>query len=291
MLYNKDCIEVLKTLDDNSINCVLTDPPYLYLKNQKLEREFDENGYFNQIKRVLKDDGFIILFGRGSSFYRWNTILDNLDFKFKEEIVWNKNYISSPVLPLSRVHETVSIHTKGNGIIKKVKIPYVEMKKHLPIQSIIQDINRISAILNNEEILEKVKKYLEFQDVGNKQRVVKNFNTTVTDSILNIDRVIFTLKSIEGMSEKSIITELRDHYNTIHPTQKPVKLFERLLNLTTNEKDIVIDTFMGSGVCAIASYNLNREFIGCEIDEEYFTKAKNRIEQHKKQNIKFKELF
>ena len=111
--YKGDCIELMKYLPDESVDVICTDPPYLYLKNQKLDRHFDETEYFNQVKRVLKKDGFIILFGRGTSFYRWNTILADLGFTFKEEIIWDKSYLTSPLMALSRVHETVSIHTKG----------------------------------------------------------------------------------------------------------------------------------------------------------------------------------
>ncbi|MDR2835948.1 MAG: hypothetical protein LBV69_07130 [Bacteroidales bacterium] len=60
----------MQKIEDNSIDCILTDPPYLYLKNQKLDRKFDEQLFFEQAKRVLKKDGFIVIFGRGTSFYR-----------------------------------------------------------------------------------------------------------------------------------------------------------------------------------------------------------------------------
>lgn len=53
-LYNEDSLTGLKRLENESVDCILTDPPYLYLKNQKLEREFDEKEFFNQCKRVLK---------------------------------------------------------------------------------------------------------------------------------------------------------------------------------------------------------------------------------------------
>lgn len=117
--YNEDNLQIMAKMENESIDVILTDPPYLYLKNQKLERAFDEQLFFSECKRVLKKDGFIILFGRGTSFYRWNTILADLCFVFKEEIIWDKAYVSSPLMPLLRVHETVSIHTKNSGTINK----------------------------------------------------------------------------------------------------------------------------------------------------------------------------
>ena len=65
----------------------------------------------------------------------------------------------------------------------------------------------------------------------------------------------------------------------LHPTQKPVALIEYLINTYTNSGEIVLDNCMGSGSAGVAAKNLNRRFIGIEIDETYFNIAKNRIEQ------------
>ena len=97
-LYNEDNLELMKRLPNESIDVICIDPPYLYLKNQKLERPFDEQKFFSECKRLLTKNGFIVMFGRGISFYRWNGILDSLGFVFKEEIIWNKRRITSPFL-------------------------------------------------------------------------------------------------------------------------------------------------------------------------------------------------
>ena len=68
--------------------------------------------------------------------------------------------------------------------------------------------------------------------------------------------------------------------NILHPTQKPVALFEYLIKTYTNEGDTVLDNVMGSGTTGIACKNLNRSFIGMELDETYFNIAKERIENH-----------
>ena len=114
-LFNCDNSELMEKMEDESVDVILTDPPYLYLKNQKLERPFDEQLFFSEWKRVLAKNGFIVMFGRGTSFYRWNTILADFGFTFKEEIIWNKSYNTSPLMALSRIHETVSIFTKEKG--------------------------------------------------------------------------------------------------------------------------------------------------------------------------------
>ena len=68
---------------------------------------------------------------------------------------------------------------------------------------------------------------------------------------------------------------------SLHPTQKPVALFEYLIRTYTNEGETILDNVMGSGTTAIACINTNRNFIGFEVDETYYNVAKKRIEQIK----------
>lgn len=92
------------------------------------------------------------------------------------------------------------------------------------------------------------------------------------------DSKMNTIQAIKnGMLEKSIINISRYPNKTIHPTQKPVRLLERLLNLVTVEGDKVLDPFSGSASTAIACLNTNRESIGYEIDEEYFVLGQFRL--------------
>lgn len=69
--------------------------------------------------------------------------------------------------------------------------------------------------------------------------------------------------------------------SSLHPTQKPVALFEYLIKTYTNEGDLVLDNCMGSGTTGVACKNLNRDFIGIELDGKYFNIAKERIENAK----------
>ena len=85
----------------------------------------------------------------------------------------------------------------------------------------------------------------------------KKINNPGTKQILEIDNIIG---------------------NKVHPTEKPVKLMEILVENSSNEGDLVLDCFMGSGSTGVACKNLNREFIGMELDEEYFKIACERIE-------------
>lgn len=310
------------------------------------------------------------MFGRGVSFYRWNCILADLGFEFKEEIIWNKSYVTSPLMNISRVHETISIFTKNKGTINKVKVPYLEMKGH-DIDSIVTDIKRLKTTFKNTKSLNAVLEFLEnnkveTEDVAfgkvtcqriekpnrcvsvmagiqnglNEKSIIHNinssdrkhndkhntvasrglkngdrcayvmsniqnglnektiircdrkedrlitpFNTTVSKQTKEGGRSVNALQSITyGLNEKSIIKQVRDHYGTIHPTQKPVRLLERLLALVIPKdkepKDIVVaDFFAGSMSCMEAVYNMGMQGIATEIDEEYFEAGKKRIEK------------
>ncbi len=81
----------------------------------------------------------------------------------------------------------------------------------------------------------------------------------------------------------SVLKYNRDK-SKVHPTQKPVALMEYLIKTYTNESETVLDFTMGSGSTGVAAKNLNRNFIGIELDENYFNIAKERINQHKEKN-------
>ena len=324
-LFNLDNSELMAKMEDESVDVILTDPPYLYLKNQKLERPFDEHKFFEECKRVLTKNGFIVMFGRGTSFYRWNTILDDLGFNFKEEIIWNKSYSTSPLMALSRIHETVSIFTKGKGKINKVKVPYMEMKSH-DLDSVISDVKRMRSILKNTKSLDAVLAFLENNIVPTDKE--NTLSTTISSIVKTQDRCASVLNGITngmneksiirtdridcetftkfgvnadkrktgdrctnsmqsivfGLNEKSIIKQVRDHYSAIHPTQKPVRLLERLLALVIPQdkepKDIMVADFFGGSFSTMeAVYNMGMQGISCEIDKEYYELGKERIEK------------
>lgn len=315
-------------MPDESIDVICIDPPYLYLKGQKLERPFDEQLFFSECQRLLTKKGFLVMFGRGPSFYRWNTILDELGMVFKEEVVWDKSHGTSPLMPMSRVHETISVYAKASGKVNRSKVPYLEMKAN-DIESIVGDVKRLKAALRNTKSLDAVMCYLANNERDKSDSWGAN-NVSISSSITKEDRCVSVARSIQegmnektiirsdfydsksftkfgvtgkrkdgdrcvkvvnsivqGMNEKTIIKEIRNHYKAIHPTEKPVRLLERLLNLVIpigKEKIVIADWFMGSGSCGEAVCNISKvhpetqfEFIGTEIDEEYFLGADNRL--------------
>lgn len=285
-LYNADNLEVMATLPDESIDVICIDPPYLYLKNQKLERPFDEQKFFAECKRLLTKKGFIVLFGRGTSFYRWNTILDGLGFVFKEEVIWDKRRSTTPTLAVGRKHETISIFTK-KGTLNRCKVPYIEKKKH-NIDSLVSDIKAIKSAIKNSGKLDNILKYLAGDTSVLHTKKPKKFKWETSikaNSLGENDRIIARVKAIvEGVNEESVMIEGLDAYrSSIHPTQKPIRLLERLLALVIpkdklRNEVVVADFFAGSMSCMEAVHNMGMRGIATEIDEEYFEKGKQRIE-------------
>ena len=279
VIYNEDCISGMGRIPDSSIDAIITDPPYKYLK-AKFDRDFDEDAFFEQANRVLKPDGWIILFGRGTSFYRWNTRLAEMGFSFKEEICWDKCFVNSPVSSLSRIHETISLSTKGKGKIRRVKVPYME-KRVCDLEHIIMDIRRLKGILNNQEALARVLYYVENGKMKD-MRSVYSTGLTVQSRLPRAFQDVSVIQAMaEGMVESSIIRVQAKHKGYVHPTEKPVRLLERLMNLVIEENGggIVLDPFSGSGSTAIAAKNLGHDFIAFEIDQEYWKSSISRLQQ------------
>lgn len=282
-LFNCDNLQLMAKMEDESVDVILTDPPYLYLKNQKLEREFDEQLFFSECKRILTKNGFIVLFGRGTSFYRWNTILDNLGFTFKEEIIWDKCRTTSPVTPIGRKHETIAIFSKGIGGINKIRVPFLEKYKHEP-EKIKETINRIATTFGNRKTFELLKKYYNDGIKIYEKSVDGYCHTRSKGSTVNMNRTIVFARGLEeGITEQSLIKEVADWHTSIHPTQKPVRLLERLLALVIpkdkpKEEVTVLDPFGGSFSTMEAVYNMGMKGISCEINEEYYELGKERIE-------------
>jgi site-specific DNA-methyltransferase (adenine-specific) len=300
------------------VNHIFTDPPYLYLKNHDFDRKFNEALLFENAKRILPDNGFIALFGRGTSFYRWNTRLAEMGFMFKEEIVWDKRRTTAPCMALSRVHETISIHTKKNGKIRFAKVPYIEQKQ-FDLESIVNDVKRIKSAIKSEAGLNKIISFLqggelyEYEAVdkhcvsqqpgikkpdraaatvnsinsGMKEKSIlycdvdnKRTGTVVRKDFPAKDRGVCTVEMTgNGMRKKSVIVEKSDYYNLVHPTEKPVRLAERIIALISDPGDIIYDPFMGSGSFGVACIRMDRKYIGSETSPDYYKMALTRIKQ------------
>lgn len=283
-IYCGDCLDLIKQVADGSVDCICTDPPYLYLdtsnKNSSWDLQFDEDGLFEEWKRVLKPKGMIILFGRGESFYRWNTKLIQLGFPFKEEIIWYKKRPSTPLTPISRVHETVSI--LGEGSIRTSYFPSIE-NYDVDLEALERDIYRIKTTLNNPKHMQELLNYIQDGIVAKReQHQVFDITMPKKEKTYSHARHVSFYKHAEKVKEMSVIKVTESVMGRVHPTQKPIRLLERLLNLASDKGDVVLDCFMGSGTTGLACQNTGRHFIGFEKDETFCRVSKERVNSNRK---------
>jgi len=241
-LIQGDCLEEMKDIPDGSIDLVLTDPPY-GTTACKWDSVIPFEPMWEQLKRVIKPNGAIVLFGSEpfSSALRMSNIK-----QYKYDWVWDKKsglgFFDVKFRPL-KSHENIMIFGLG-GVSNGSKIPMKYYPQGL-IQTNKTNRNKPSNILNSEP----------------KKREFKNVKTGYPKSII-------------------IFAKSKSKY---HPTQKPVPLIEYLIKTYTNENETVLDFTMGSGTTGVACKNLNRDFIGIELDPEYFKIAKARIENAQNQ--------
>jgi len=276
ILYHGNSEEILPLFKDNSINGIITDPPYVYLKH-KLDKNFDEELIIENFSRLTKN-GILAIFGRGLSFYKRNLIASKYDFNFKEEIIWNKKRMSNPMGVIGRIHENIAIFSKGKKL-NKIRIDtFQDIDNREDYYYYKVGLRRIISKLRT------LKNYQELQDFLKGEYTKKkksNYYLTTNKDIKQQDIAYKLFKQFEkGSLLKSIIYEAREHYSAKHPTQKPLALMEKLVKLTSNENEIILDSFAGGGSTLLALEKLNRNWIGIEIDEEYIEVAKNRFAEN-----------
>lgn len=242
-LIHGDCIEEMKKLPDGSVDAVMCDPPY-GTTACKWDTVIPFEPMWEQLKRVTKKNGAIVLFGSEpfSSTLRLSNLID-----YKYDWYWNKNhganFAQANKRPLNVV-EIVSVFYQKPPTYNSQKIdnPKGEEKRHQYNPSRQKEVFVGQVAMANEY----AKKGVNYEP--------------------------------NKLLARSIITFGREH-KPVHPTQKPVALMEYLIKTYTNEGETVLDFTMGSGTTGVACKNLNRNFIGIEMDATYFEIAKKRIEE------------
>jgi len=218
-IYNENCLSFLDKIKKESIDLVLTDPPYnISRKNGfktlgrngidfgKWDKNFNQKKWLIKVSKVVKKNGSLIIFNDWKNLGLMVEILDKEGFVEKDIIRW----------------------------IKKNPMP--------------RNINR-RYVTDYEFALWAVKK-------GGKW----TFNNTDN----GYKRPEF---------KTSIFKKKR-----IHPTQKSLDLFKKLIQIHSNVGDLVLDCFMGSGTTGVACIETKRNFIGCEIDKLYFELSQKRLQ-------------
>jgi len=242
-LYNGDCLEVMKSIQDKSIDAIITDPPY-GTTACKWDSVIPFKPMWKQLNRIIKDNGAIVLFGSEpfSSYLRISNIKN-----YKYDWIWYKVLHGNPFVAKHRplkVTEEILVFSK----IKHNYYPIMTEKQKKSQRPISKGLNKNKNIKINYKTAFGTKKNGFCQDYDDKKAYPKN-----------------------------IITVTNAGRNKQHPTQKPVKLMEYLIKTYTKEQEVVLDFTMGSGTTGVACCNLNRDFIGIELDKEYFKIAEQRI--------------
>lgn len=278
VIHGDSEIELLK-IPDESIDCVIIDPPYNLLKH-KLDRAFDRELIYKELYRVLKNNSFLVVFGSGLQLCKDIVMLNKIGFQVKEEVIWVKERSSSFLTNLPRRHESFYILSKGNRLLNKCYVDYFEKKlDELDLENIKGAYDRIKSALKKDYNISLLNQYLDegimvFSKKTTKKHSITNSINTKCKSFL------YNIKNIkDGMIENTCIFVNTEHYQYKHGTQKPLELMSRIVKLVSNEDDIILDCFAGSGSTLLGAIKNNRNYIGIEIDKEYYDICCNRIKE------------
>lgn len=292
-----DSLELLKKISDNSIDLVLTDPPYfldkldnnwnyqqvINKKNQytvkslpagmKFSREQGIKFYkwfYNlseQIFRVLKPGGFFFSFSSPRLYHRMTSAIDDAGFEIRDCFLWI--YTQNQAKAMGMDH-----------LIKKMKITEEEkevISKKLDGWKTPQIKSCFEPIAMAQKPVEKT--YLSnilAHNVGLFNTKIKVGDNMFPSNILLVDEVDGELDRYFLISKPN--KQEKEGFND-HMTVKPVSLCEHIINLATFSEDaIVLDPFLGSGTTALAAKNLGRKYIGIEINPEYVEISKKRLD-------------
>lgn len=285
-----DAIEELKKLPNHSVDLIVADPPYWKVINEKWDYKWrTENDYIywckqwlKELSRVVKKTGCFYLFG----YFRTLTYLlpeiEREGFALRQQIIINKgiqaisgratkNYKMFP-----NVTESVLFFARNNQpeikkflleLQKKAGLTAKEINDKMEVKSnggglwSLYTGDNILAQIPTKEQWEKLEKILNFKKPYSEVNFVFNPQMGFTDV----------------WSDINFYKEERHH-----PTQKPLQLIERLIKASSDEEMVVLDPFIGAGSTALACLNLNRNYIGIDLDEKYVKISKERISQFKR---------
>ncbi len=235
-LYNDDCLKIMKTLSDNSIDAIITDPPYgVNFKNDFYD-DSEESvlsimpQWYKQWFRILKDDSYLFLFVGVKTLHHWIQCGIDVGFTYKN-IIATRSFNNGSPTPKNNFgfqFQPIIVFSKGNG----------------------KKLNEVDFIPTSVEW---------FNDKRNKNPKP------------------FTYQYPNWIKTEWAFASAKRANNSIHPNEKNDKLLKFLVEVSTNENDVIFEPFMGSGSLGIACKQTNRDFIGCELNTDYFKIAKERI--------------
>ena len=295
-LVNGDCLEAMKDIPDGSVDMILTDPPYGTVKSladgnikhgMKGKTEWDtcinHEKMLEQCNRVLRTNGALVLFSQDPYTAKLMTKTHgNLPFSYR--MTWLKDHFANSLIakkaPVNYT-EDICVFFKKYDTLNQHPLRKYSMELMRDAKTNLKKINvdlghrRFEHFAYAESTqfglcTEKTyNEFIEFYRVNEPKKY---------SEIVEIDKAfkrVFNLP--KGKKFKSNVLEYKKDYSGHHPTQKPVALLEDLIKTYTNNGHTVLDFTMGSGSTGVAAKNLDRDFIGIELDKDYYNIAVERI--------------
>ena len=261
-----DAIDVLRQIPDNCVDAVVTDPPY-GIGIDTWDKPPDITAFTEQVKRVAKE--FYAIFGQMPSLANWHFAAVQQGFSFLEHVVWIKRQIL-PNARLLRGHESICIYAVG------------KRKRFYQTEGRYEDI-KLPGLFTGAVSIEALDRYIkdlqvkisrgrasEIRRSSKRQRNFAHFSGMRQDR--SPEFANFT--NVWSFFPPSCAKKDGQY---LHPTEKPLAIMERLVEMLTPESASVLDPFLGSGTTALACKRLGQRFIGIDISEEYCAIARARL--------------
>lgn len=254
-IINGDCLEEMKNIPDKSIDMILADLPYGTTARNKWDEIIPFDPLWKEYKRIIKDRGAIVLTGKQP--FTSMMIMSNPKM-FKYNMIWRKNLktgnLNAKHMPMG-AYEDVMVFYKKSPTYNPLKIPRTFQ---------VKSGNKYNSQSTNygkqrKEYVDRQSDWLTIDDVIDYEDEV-NFNPN-----WELENEMLYIKCVHNSSGK------------LHPTQKPVYLFEWLINTYTNEGDLVLDNTAGVMTTGLACENINRRWICIEKEENYCELGKSRF--------------
>jgi site-specific DNA-methyltransferase (adenine-specific) len=246
-----DCLDVMKKIPSDSVHLILCDLPYGSTRC-KWDSVIDTDKLWAEYKRILvKPTGVVLLFAQQP--FTTKLIAANYDW-FKYNLIWKKNKTTQFLLanyrPMKCTEDVCVFSPGGAAAASKEKGNMTYNPQGLVSVNIVKKNSekRIGKMLN------------QIHHLGQNNKLISN--TEYKQSFTNYPNEIL---------------EFDVEYDTVHETQKPVKLIEHLIRTYSNEGNVVLDNTMGSGTTGIGCVRTNRKFYGIELEKKYFDLSKERL--------------
>jgi DNA modification methylase len=284
-IYNDDCIDYLNKLSkqEKQIDCIILDPPYFNVVNEKWDKQWKSlddyllwiENIISGLEKVSKHNCSFWLFGFPYQLSYIIPIVEKYGFKYRQHITINKGLRSVAGRTSSKLkmfpvatEYIVYFYKDSRNFIKE----FLQEKQKLHNIS-SKNINiKLGKATNGggtwSTIAGKKQKNIQYPtktDWNKLQELFGDFDIKYEDYIytFNIEPKLTDVWDDINFYDKT--------YKKYHPTQKPYKLIERIINCSTLENFNVLDIFMGSAMTALVCNNTNRNFYGCELNKKYFS--------------------